>query len=357
MSQARLPVHYDLRQLKVQAKELLRAIHRADPDALDELREHHPSPPPMERAKLADAQLVLARHYGAASWPRLVDSCRILDAIWDDDVEAIRTVIERHPKLLHENAGIGNVNWGPPLSYAANVGRNRIIEALYALGAKDLEHALGRAVLQSRMETAHLLHQLLGSPRPPADALGSPAYTLSVSGTEFLFSIGATVRDTNGRSDAPVDVVIESDSRRPAAKHRILELYAEHGFEFPDTPTMALHRGRIDLLERHLARDPALLTRTFTFSEIYPPELKCQPVKHGSYDEHLPRTPIANSTLLHIAVEYDELEIARWLLDHGADPNARAGVDERGFGGHSALFNAVVSYPIFWMNSSPVRLA
>ena len=156
--------------------------------------------------------------------------------------------------------------------------------------------------------------------------------------------------DANGRSDAPVDVVIESDSRRPAAKHRILELYAEHGFEFPDTPTMALHRGRIDLLERHLARDPALLTRTFTFSEIYPPELKCQPVKHGSYDEHLPRTPIANSTLLHIAVEYDELEIARWLLDHGADPNARAGVDERGFGGHSALFNAAVSYPIFWMN-------
>ena len=139
MSQARLPVHYDLRQLKVQAKELLRAIHRADVDALAELREHHPSPPPMERAKLADAQLVLARHYGAASWPRLVDSCRILDAIWDDDVEAIRTVIMRNPKLLHENAGIGNVNWGPPLSYAANVGRNDIIEALYALGAKDLD--------------------------------------------------------------------------------------------------------------------------------------------------------------------------------------------------------------------------
>jgi hypothetical protein len=350
MSQARLPVHYDLRQLKVQAKELLRAVHRADPEALAELREHHPSPPPPESAKLADAQLVLARHYGAPSWPRLVHSCEMLDAIWADDVETIRSLVMRHPNLLDEDAGIGNVNWGPPLSYAANVGRNRIIEVLHELGARDLEYALGRAVLQSRMETAHLLHRLLGSPRPPADALGSPAYTLSVSGTEFLFSIGGAVCDANGLSSAPVDIVIESDSRKPAAKHRILELYAEHGFEFPDTPTMALHRGRIDLLERHLRQDSELLTRTFSFSDIYPPELHCQPAKLGGYDENLPRTPIANSTLLHMAVEYDELDIARWLLAHGADPNARAAVDPYGFGGHSALFNAVVSYPIFWMN-------
>ena len=350
MSQARLPVSYDLGQLKHQAKDLLRAMHRAEPRALAELREHHPKPPAPEQAKLADAQLVLARHYGAPSWPRLVQSCRLLDAIWSDDVDAIRELVRKHPNLLHENAGIGNVNWGPPLSYAANVGRNRIIELLHSLGATDLKYALDRAVLQSRMDTAHLLHRLLGAPRPVGDVLGGAAYTLSVPGTEFMFSIGAKTTDEQGTPNAPVDVVLQSDSRKPAAKHRILELYAEHGFEFPDTPVMAVHRGRMDLLEAHVRADPTLLRRTFSYAEIFPPEVGCNQNSPGPCGEDLPRTPIANSTLLHLCIEFEELEIARWLLDCGMDPNARAAVDTKGFGGHTALFNAVVSYPVFWMN-------
>ena len=38
----RLPVRPDLEQLQRQAKELLRAIHAGDADAIAELREHHP---------------------------------------------------------------------------------------------------------------------------------------------------------------------------------------------------------------------------------------------------------------------------------------------------------------------------
>ena len=30
----------------------------------------------------------------------------------------------------------------------------------------------------------------------------------------------------------------------------------KHGLNLPDTPVMALHRGRIDLLEKHLSADP-----------------------------------------------------------------------------------------------------
>ena len=183
----------------------------------------------------------------------------------------------------------------------------------------------------------------------PRDAFGGAAYTLNVAGTSFLFEIGAELVDEHGNPDAPVDVVLESDSRKREAKHQILEMYAEHGFPLPDTPMMALHRGRIDLLEKHLRRDPDLLKRTFTFEEIYPPELKCQP-RPRRYDERLPRTPIADSTLLHVCVEFEEIEIARWLVDRGMDVDARAAVDENGFGGHTALFNAVVGYPNFWMN-------
>src|SRR5882757_447764 len=74
-----LPVRPDLDQLKHEAKDLLRALHAADPAAVAELREFHPDVDP-RRARLADAQLVLARSYGASSWPRLVLSCDLIDA-------------------------------------------------------------------------------------------------------------------------------------------------------------------------------------------------------------------------------------------------------------------------------------
>ena len=250
----------------------------------------------------------------------------------------------KHPALLHEPAsGRKSSNWGPPLSYAANLGRDRIIGMLHDLGATDLEHAIDRAVLQGRIGTARMLHEMMGRPRPPADALGSPAYTLSAAGTEFLFAIGASVYDPEGKSLAPVGTVLQTDSRKPEEKHRILELYAEHGLRLPDTPMMALHRGRVDLLEAHLRRDPALLDRTFAYAEIFPPELGC-------HEQRLPGTTLDGATLLHVCVEFDELEVARWLLDHGMRADAPAAVDADGFGGHTALFGAVVSYPHFWMN-------
>jgi hypothetical protein len=340
------PVRPDLDQLKHQAKDFLRRIRNSDADALAEFNAFHPQPPPdPSQIKLADAQLALARAYGAPSWPRMVQSCKLIDAIWHDDLEAVRDLVTKHPNLLHENAGIRNKNWGPPLSYAANLGRDEIIKMLYDLGARALEHAIGRALLQGKIDTARMLHKMMGSPRPPEDALGGPAYTLSATATELVLELGGTVVDENGNSRAPVDVVLETDSRKPEAKHRILELYVQHGVTLPDTPVLALHRGRIDLLADHLRRDPQLLQRTFTHEEIYPPDLGC-------HDEVLATqgTPLKGTTLLHLCVDYDELEIARWLLEQGMDPNVRAAVDAEGFGGHTALFCTVVSQPNYWMN-------
>lgn len=337
------PVRPNLDQLRNQAKDLLRRIRNNDAAALAEFISFHPQPP--LQIKLADAQLALARAYGAPSWPRLVQSCKLIDAIWHDDLETVRDLVTKHPNLLHENAGIRNRNWGPPLTYAANLGRNEIIKMLYNLGARDLATAIDRALLQSKIDTARMLHEMMGSPPPPEDALGGPAYTLSASGTELALELGCKVVDENGKRLAPVDVVLETDSRKPEAKHRILELYVQHGLTLPDTPVMALHRGRIDLLADHLRRDPQLLQRTFTHEEIYPPDLDC-------HDEVLATqgTPLKGTTLLHLCADYDEIEIARWLLEQGMDPNVRAAIDEGGFGGHTALFCTVVSQPNYWMN-------
>lgn len=346
MPSRRLPVRPNLDQLRHQAKDLLRQIRNGDPVAVEELKTYHPQSLEPEDARLADAQLVLARSYEAPSWPRLVLACQLIDAIWIDDVDAVREMVLKHPGLLHEPALIRtNSNWGPPMSYAANLGRDRIIKMLHELGAADHASALNRATLQSKIDTARMLHAMMGAPPPCVDALRDPSYTLSVSGTALMFELGAKVYDENGKPIAPVDVVLETDSRDPSAKHQILEMYVAHGFVLPDTPAMAVHRGRIDLLESHLRRDTALLRRTFTHEEIYPPELGC-------HDEVLAThgTPLAGTTLLHMAVDYDEIEIARWLLDRGMDVNAKAAVDADGFGGHTALFATVVSQPNFWIN-------
>lgn len=345
MAERHLPVRPNLDQLKHQAKDLLLAVRKGDPDAIEDFREHHPKALSSANIRLADAQLVLARSYEAPSWPRLVLACRLVDGIWNDDFEVVREVMEKHPKLLHEDALIRRSNWGPPMSYAANLGRDRIIEMLHAMGARDHARALGRATLQSRIETARKLYEMMNRPSLSADELKSPAYTLSAPGTALLLELGVPVQDEKGNRLAPVDWVLETDSRNPAAKHRILEMYAQHGLALPDTPTMALHRGRIDLLEKHLRRDPHLLERTFTHEEIYPLQMGCHDEVQATHG-----TPLAGTTLLHMCMDYGELEIARWLFDEGMHADAKAAVDAEGFGGHTALFATVVSQTNFWMN-------
>ena len=345
MSTRHLPVRPNLDQLKHQARDLLAAIRRGEADALSDLRAHHRRVVDPSQTRLTDAQHVLARSYGLASWPRLVLACRMTDAICRDDLGTVRTLVTRHPQLLHEDARGVKGNWGPPMSYAANLGRNRIIEMLRGLGAEDLQFAFDRACLQGQIETARQLYTM--GARPVRGSVMGPCETQNPEGLAFLLERGAEIEDEQGNRLAPVALVLETYGRNPAGKHRCLELLAQHGFELPDTPVMALHLGRLDGLEGHVRRDPTLLSRTFAHEEIYPPELGCS----ADHSLALHGTPVDGGTLLHLCVDYDEMEIARWLLAQGATVDARADVDADGFGGHTALFGCVVVQPI-WMRHS-----
>jgi hypothetical protein len=344
----RLPVRPDLDQLHRQAKELLRAIHASDATAIAELREHHPQSIDPSSTKLADAQLVLARSYRASSWTRLVHAVRLADAIWRDDPDTVRALITRNSALIHEDVLIRtDSNWGPPMTYAANLGRDRIIRLLHSHGARDLEPAAGRAALQGKADTVRMIYDLMGRPSLERWTLAGPAYTLSVEGTAVLLALGARIVGPNGVDHNTMEHLLGTDSRNPPAKHRILEMWVEHGFEPPDTPVMALHRGRLDLLEAHLARDPDLLTRRFDIVDIYPLAPACSREPYTAQG-----TPVHGTTLLHIAAYFDELEIGEWLLDRGMDPDARAAIDADGSGGYTALFSTVVSQRNFWVNYS-----
>jgi hypothetical protein len=332
------PVRPNLDQLKHQAKDLLRAIRAGDEAALAEFRKHHPKNVDPSSAKLADAQLALARAYGLPSWPRLVTACRMTDAIWRGDADTVHKLVLKNPALIQEAArGVPDSNWGPPMSYAANVGQNKIIEILREMGATDLQHAFDRACLQGQLDTARRLHAM--GARPLRGCVMGPCETLNDAGLGLLLDLGAELEDDNGDRLAPIALLVETYCRWPAGKHRCLELVAQHGIRLPDTPPMAVHRGRIDLLEEHLRRDPQVVNRTFAHKEIFPPELGC----HANHSLALHGTPLAGVTLLHMCADYDEIEIARWLIEHGADVNTRAEVDADGFGGHTPLFACVVS--------------
>jgi ankyrin repeat protein len=80
-----LPDNPDLGQLRTRARELQRAARAGDPNALALVAEHHPAgvpaSPERERLRLSTAQLVLARHHGFASWPRLVRHVERVNAL------------------------------------------------------------------------------------------------------------------------------------------------------------------------------------------------------------------------------------------------------------------------------------
>src|SRR5678816_1105265 len=316
MPNRRLPVRPDLDQLHRQAKEFLRDIHAGNADAIAELLDNHPKLLEPSAAKLADAQIALARSYGASSWMRLVQAVKLSDAIWRDDLDSVRALVTGNGALIAEHVLIRtDSDWGPPMTYAANLGRDDIIRFLHSQGAKDLESAAGRAALQGKPDTVRMIHDLAGRPLQKW-TLAGPAYTLSVEGTAVLLALGARPVGPDGVDHNTMEHLLGTDGRKPSAKHRILEMYVEHGFNPPETPVMALHRGRIDLLETHLARDPHLLTRTFAITDIYPLAPACSREPFTAQG-----TPVHGTTLLHIAAYFDEVEIGAWLMDRGMDPN------------------------------------
>src|SRR5271154_2615872 len=222
------PVRPNLELLRHQAKDLLRALKNGDAAAAAGLRKHHSKNIDPAEAKLADAQFVLARSYGLASWPRLVTACHMTDAIWRGDVEAVRRLVLKDPRLLHEAArGMADSNWGPPMSYAANVGQDAIIQMLRDLGATDLQHAFDRACLQGKLETARRLYAM--GARPTPGCVMGPCETLNAAGLSLLLELGAEFADKDGNGLAPVALLLQTYSRWPRGKHECLELVAGRG--------------------------------------------------------------------------------------------------------------------------------
>lgn len=335
MVQREFPWSATFEEFKSLAQELLEQCQRGDPAALELLEEFGDGD--ATSVSYESACEVLARSYGLESWERLTLSFRMEAMIHANDVAGVGALIDQHPNLLHESVRHKDSNWGAPMSYAANLGLDDMIRMLSGRGATDVQHAFGRACLQGQVETAKLLLQL-GAQIERGVVMGC-CETLNADGLALLMELGAEFCDEHGDRLAPAAMLLQTYSRAPKGKHRCLEIAADLGIAMPATATMAFHRGRIDLLEELLAIDPDLLHRRFSLRDFYPPALGC----HDDITCGLHGTSLQGTTLLHMCADFDEMELAEWLIARGADVNAAAEVDHEGFGGHTPLFNAVVS--------------
>jgi len=343
-----LPAHPHLDVPKQQARELLRQCKTQSSHACDRVRRQHPRLRTADdhalstSIKLSDAQLVIAREYGFSSWTQLKQRitantvAQLIDkAIRSNDANAVTHLLTAYPDLLQVPFRSGN--WGPPMSHAANMGRLDMVKTIAALGARDFQHAFDRALLHGDIEIARWLHEQ-GAAFTPGIIMGS-CETLNERGFGFLDDAGIPLENGKGDKWAPLAMVLETYGRHPAGKHAILQRFRARGYQWADTPLMAFHSGDLDLLKTHLQRNPQLIHQRFGYRDIYPPELGCaDDLRSGLHG-----TPIDGTTLLHLSIDFDEREIFDWLIEQGADVNARALVDRDDFGGHTPLFNVLVS--------------
>ena len=116
----------------------------------------------------------------------------------------------------------------------------------------------------------------------------------------------------------------------------LIEMYTRSD-RFPECLRLLLERGAV-------LDDPVLAPVLLNDTKALRTALKLDPmlVQHRTTMEST-FTPLKGATLLHVAAEYGNEEVARVLIEHGADIDARAAVDDFGLNGHTPLFHTVNS--------------
>lgn len=134
--------------------------------------------------------------------------------------------------------------------------------------------------------------------------------------------------------DSGLDVLAPIRGKSPVSW--LTEMYTRSD-RFPDCLRLLLERGaRLD--------DPVVAPVLLNDAEAVASMIGANPavVDHRTTMVS-PFTPLVGASLLHVAAEYGNLNVARVLVELGADVNARAAVDEYELNGHTPVFHTVNS--------------
>ena len=299
-----LPAHPTLEHLRTQAKELLRDVRQRRPDAVERFRALA-NRPASAAPRLADAQHVVAREYGFASWAALkahveslaqsADPFAALEAaVKADDAERAAELLRRHGELRSRiDAPMPGGPFGATLLGAAVERRSRgMIDLLLRHGAdinarshwwaggfgvlETCDPALAPfliergavvdAVAAARLGMLDRLDALVSANPEAVHARGGDGHTpLHVAGT---VEIARYLLDRGADADA-LDVDHESTPAQYMVRDRqeVARLLVRHGCRTDILMAAAL--GDAALARRHLDDDPASV-RTRVSADDFP---------------------------------------------------------------------------------------
>jgi ankyrin repeat protein len=262
-SASKLPARANLEHLKNEAKQRLKAMHAQSP-----------------AARLAEAQLLVARSYGFSSWRKLkshVDALndfgqKLVDAVHIGDLEMILKILDSHPDLVNAST--------------------------------DLDER----VRPSDAHTMRLIHLAIAEAR--IDVL------------RLLIERGADLNVRNADGRLPLHDCFELDHDDYA------KILLEAG-AVPDVCAAAAY-GMHDQLQRILAGDPATANDLTTGNSplgwaVYgqQPRSATMLFEYGAVADRPPYDSYAWRPAAMVA----STEVTRVLLEHGANPNWQ---DEQG---------------------------
>jgi len=141
----------------------------------------------------------------------------------------------------------------------------------------------------------------------------------SVEGIRECFSHGINPNDHF--RGIPLIYELTSEYTRSPRFKDCVKVFVDYGLEFDDKSLLSVLLDDAKSLELLISKNPEIVSRKHTLRCAY--------------------TPLYEVTLLHICAEFNHLSCAEVLVNHGAAINAKAGVDEDGFGGQTPVFHTV----------------